>query len=165
MNPEFGGGCLWDVGIYPVSFAQYVYGAPPQSAYGLQKIGETGVDEVFVGQMQYSSGGFAQISSSFRLPYYNHVIIIGTQGRLLLTRPFNMLHEDRHLIFYTPNGTPQEIPVPEQELYLGEVEDMHSAILDGSPPYLTLQETRNHIRTVLALYQSAKTGMSIILDD
>jgi xylose dehydrogenase (NAD/NADP) len=165
MISEYGGGCLWDVGIYPLSFAQFVYGASPQSVFGTQKIGETGIDEVFAGQMQYSSGGLAQISSSFRSPYYNHVIIIGTQGRLLLTRPFNMLDEDRHLIFYSPDGVPQEIPVPEQELYLGEVEDMHSAILEGCPPYLTLQETRNHVRTVLALYQSAKVGKNIILDN
>jgi hypothetical protein len=33
---------------------------------------------------------------------------------------------------------------------------MHTAILDGEPPYISLAETRNHVRTVLALYQSAK---------
>jgi predicted dehydrogenase len=165
MNPKYGGGCLWDVGIYPLSFAQFIFGAPPQSVYGVQKIGNTGVDEAFAGQMQYPSGGLAQISSSFRSPYYNNVIIIGTQGRLTLSRPFNMLHEDRHLIFYSPDGVPKEIPVPEKDLYLGEIEDMHSAILDGAPPYLTLQETRNHIRTILALYESAKAGQKVLLEN
>jgi len=48
--------------------------------------------------------------------------------------------------------------VPEQELYIGEVEDMHAAILDGAPIFLTLDETRDHVRTILALYQSAQTG-------
>ena len=32
---------------------------------------------------------------------------------------------------------------------------MHDAILDGKPPYLTLAETRDHVRTILALYESA----------
>ncbi|MEE8567231.1 MAG: hypothetical protein V3S81_01375, partial [Anaerolineales bacterium] len=59
---------------------------------------------------------------------------------------------------------PIEIPVPNEELYLGEVEDMHTAILDGTPSYLTLDETRDHIRTVAALYQAARTNKVIQLD-
>ncbi len=35
---------------------------------------------------------------------------------------------------------------------------MHAAILDGAPNYFTLAETRNHMRTVLALYESAQAG-------
>ena len=54
-------------------------------------------------------------------------------------------HEFRSL-----DGEPQEIPVPEKDLYLGEVEDMHAAILDGADPYLSLDETRDHMRTALA---------------
>ena len=46
---------------------------------------------------------------------------------------------------------------------VGEVEDMHAAILDGEPNYLRLEETRNHIKTVLALLESAKTGKVIEL--
>ena len=26
LEPAYGGGCLWDVGVYPLSFAQYVFG-------------------------------------------------------------------------------------------------------------------------------------------
>jgi predicted dehydrogenase len=60
-----------------------------------------------------------------------------------------------HLLFYPGEGEPQEIPVPHEDLYLGEVDDMHAAILDGAASYLTLEETRNHIRTIVALYESA----------
>ncbi len=40
---------------------------------------------------------------------------------------------------------------------------MHAAILDKTPSYLTLQETRNHIRTALALYESARSGKMVQL--
>ncbi len=161
--PELGGGCLWDVGVYPLSFAQFVYGGPPEAVNGMQWLGDAGVDETFVGQMRYSGDRFAQISCSFRSEYHTSFDIIGTEGRLKLTRPFSVMDEQRRLIFYPNQGEAQEISVPEQELYLGEVEDMHSAILDHAPCYLTLQETRDHIRTVLALYQSARTGKLISL--
>jgi predicted dehydrogenase len=47
---------------------------------------------------------------------------------------------------------------------LGEVEDMHEAILHGQPNYLTLAETRNHVKTVLALYESARTGRMVMVE-
>lgn len=158
LAQEYGGGCLWDVGVYPLSFAQYVLGGPPNTVFGLQWIGDTGVDETFAGQMGYSEGRFAQIACSFRTEFQTNMEITGTEGRLSLSRPFSEMGDDRRLVFYPNQGKAQEIPVPEQELYRGEVEDMHAAILDKAPNFLSLQETRNHIRTVLALYESARTG-------
>jgi predicted dehydrogenase len=54
------------------------------------------------------------------------------------------------------DGEPVQLPVEDGYLYNGEVEDMHDAILDGKPAYLSLAETRDHVRTLLALYQSAR---------
>jgi predicted dehydrogenase len=163
MIPEYGGGCLWDVGVYPMSFTQYVYGGPPEEVFGMQWVGDTGVDETFVGQMRYPGGGLAQIASSFRNPFNIQMEIIGSEGRLSLNRPFTAVDDNRHLFFYPVEGDVQEIRVPEQELYIGEVEDMHAAILDGAPPYLTLRETRDHVRTVLALYESAHSSQTVRL--
>jgi xylose dehydrogenase (NAD/NADP) len=164
LVPEYGGGCLWDVGVYPLSFAQFIFGGAPQRVTAEQWVGESGVDEDFVGQMLYPGGRLAQISSSFRTPYYNSAEIIGTAGRLFLTKPFNDMQTDRRMTFYPKEGEPQEVPVPEQELYLGEVEDMNAAILDGAPNYLTLHESRDHIRTAVALYQAADRRQVVYVD-
>ncbi|MEE8356359.1 MAG: hypothetical protein V3R33_03535 [Anaerolineales bacterium] len=43
------------------------------------------------------------------------------------------------------------------------LEDLQAAILDGTAPYISLEETRNHVRTVLALYDSARTGKKVKL--
>lgn len=164
LVPNWGGGCLWDVGVYPLSFAQFIFGGLPEWVFGAQWIGEFGVDETFCGQIGYSGGGLAQISAAFRSPYHTHIEIIGTEGRLEITRPFTGLDEDeRRLTFFDAAGKAEEIPVPEEYLYQGEIEDMHAAIIDGTPNYLTLTETRNHVKTVLALYKSAKNGKSVQL--
>ncbi|MBE2197312.1 MAG: Gfo/Idh/MocA family oxidoreductase [Anaerolinea sp.] len=162
LVPEWGGGCLWDVGVYPLSFAQAIMGEMPQWVLGSQWLGESGVDEFFAGQMGYSDGRLAQIASAFCSPFHTMAEVIGTEGRLTLNRPF-VGHEDgaRQLLFHPAEGAPQEIPVPEMELYLGEVEDMHAAILDGASTYLSLAETRNHVKTVLALYESARAGQVV----
>lgn len=157
LDPAKGGGSLWDVGVYPVSLAQFVLGGPPQSVVGDQWIGDSGVDENFAGQMHYGNGAVAQFGCAFRTPWMTRAEIIGTQGCLSLNRPFTNLDDERRLVFHPPQGAPEEVPVPQQDLYLGEVQDMHRAILEGTPTYVSLDESRNHVRTVLALYESAKT--------
>ena len=156
LFPEYGGGVLWDLGCYPVSIAQFLLGEPPEWVFGEQWIGETGIDMSFAGQLHYANGVMAQIAASFRTPYHAHVEILGTEGRIEINRPFIGLNDPgRRLVFVPPGGEPEEIPVADKMLYLGEVEDMEAAILDGRANYLTLAETRNHIRTLLALYESA----------
>ncbi|MCI0397913.1 MAG: Gfo/Idh/MocA family oxidoreductase [Chloroflexi bacterium] len=164
LVPEWGGGSLWDVGVYPLSLAQFIMGEPPEWVVGDQWLGSSGVDEVFSGQLHYSGGRVAQITSSFYTPFYTYAEILGAAGRLALNRPFVGMDQERKLIFYPANGEPAEILVPDKELYLGEIEDMHAAILDGQPTYLTLAESRNHVRTALALYESAEQRQLVHLE-
>jgi predicted dehydrogenase len=90
--------------------------------------------------------------------------VLGTAGRLSLNRPFVRLDEERQMVFYPHEGEPREIPVPEAYLYQGEVEDLHSAVLDGTPPLIPLAQSRDHVRTVAALYESAHIGQPVRLD-
>jgi predicted dehydrogenase len=163
LVPEWGGGCLWDVGIYPLSFVQYIFGQPPEIVFGNQWLGDTGVDETFAGQMAYSDGRMAQISASFRTPFHTFIEIIGTEGRLYVPKPFTGMTRKDKLLLHPEDGKTKKIRPPQKELYLGEVEDMHAAILDGKPNLIQLEETRNHVRTALALYQSAQTGEPVHL--
>lgn len=164
LRPEWGGGSLWDVGIYPLSLAQYVMGGPPEWVFGDQWIGPSGVDESFAGALHYPGGAMAQISSAFRAPFYTHFDILGTEGRLVLNRPFNGMEDaERRVTFTDEAGVSEELPVAAQELYAGEVADMHDAILEGQPTYISLDETRNHVRTALALYESARRGERVYL--
>jgi xylose dehydrogenase (NAD/NADP) len=162
LVPEWGGGALWDIGVYPLSLAQYVMGGPPEAVIGDQVVGDTGVDMLFAGQLRYSGGRMAHISCSFNTPLHTFAEIIGTKGTLTLYRPFVGIHGGEDLYFTKPDGKREQIPVPSKELYLGEVEDMNAAILDGKPNYLTLAESRNHVRTVLALYESAQNNSRVV---
>lgn len=165
MDPVIGGGSLWDVGVYPMSFAQFVMGIPDW-VYATQWVGPTGVDETFAGQMGYANGAIAQIASSFRTPYHTFFEVVGTEGRLYLTRPFTGLDgHDRSFTFTDRDGDSEELPIPDVELYSGEVEDMHNRLIDQIPNALPLQETRNHVKTVLALYESARRGEMVRFSD
>jgi predicted dehydrogenase len=165
MVPAYGGGSLWDVGIYPLSFAQMVYADLPVSVTGQQWIGDTGVDEVFAGQMQYSGVRAAQISSGFHIPYHAGVEIHGTQGRLILTRPFtNMNERDSKMTFTAADGKSKTLRVPKADPYQCEVDNMNDAILDGVLTLVTLAESRRHVQVALALYESARSGQPLSLE-
>jgi predicted dehydrogenase len=41
-------------------------------------------------------------------------------------------------------------------VYVGEVENLHDVILNGEAPRVSLEESRMHIATIRALYQSAR---------
>ncbi len=164
LVPEWGGGSLWDIGVYPLSLAQYLMGGPPVWVFGDQWHGPEGVDEAFSGTLHYANGAMAQISSGFRMPFHTHFEVLGTQGRLDFTRPFNgMDTPDARLTFFDGKNTPHDLLFPHDDLYIGEVEDMHQAILTMRPPYIRLHETRDHVRTVLALYESARRGERVFL--
>ena len=70
---------------------------------------------------------------------------------------------ERKMFFHPADGTSQEIHVTETPLYLGEIEDMNDAILDGSSNFLTIEESRNHVLTAVALYKAAETGTIVSL--
>lgn len=164
LVPEWGGGALWDIGCYPVSISQFIMGGPPKWVFGDQWIGESGVDELFTGQMHYSEGRMAQFTCSFRSPFNTAVEVLGTDGRLSLTEPFRMDLGGARLTYHGADGEEQLIDVPDEYLYSGEVEDMQAAILDGARPYLALEESRDHVRTLVALYRSAATYDPVLMD-
>lgn len=165
LESALSGGSVWDVGVYPISLAQYVMGGPPIQVWG-QQATRFDIDMSFAAQMTYGNGRTAHFTSSFDTAFQTRAEIRGTLGRLELTRPFTGTDEsDRSLKFFPKQGDAEEIEIEnvEEYLYLGEVNDMHGAILDGAKNYLMAEETRNHVRTALALYQSAKENRIVTL--
>jgi predicted dehydrogenase len=162
LDPTMGGGSLWDVGCYPLSLAQYVYGDKPVEVFGWQTVNDQGVDLVFSGQMRYAKGGLAQFDSGFAMPYRTYIEVVGSTGALS-TRPFRPDgNYPGNVTLVINRGDHEEtITVANPPLYSGEVEDLHDAILEGQPTRISLSESRNHIATIYALYDSARSGKPV----
>ncbi len=163
LSHSLAGGSLWDVGVYPLSFSQYLMGGAPQEVFAWQQVGDSGVDTTFYGQMRYANGVVTQFTSSFDSPFHALIEVVGTHGRLVVTRPFNAVDASQ-ITLHKADDSSENIPLPIKDLYLGEIEDMESAVLDGQPNLVTHAETRSHIQTALALYQSAREGRVISLE-
>ncbi len=81
FDPALGGGALLDVGIYPVSLAYLLLGAPEQIVSAAE-IGATGVDEQSAIVLRYASGPLALLSCAIRTSQPNAAVIIGTAGQI-----------------------------------------------------------------------------------
>jgi len=159
LNPDWGGGSIWDVGCYPISYTRAVLGEEPLEVFGWQVTGPTGIDETFVGQMRFGGDIYAQFDSSFAIPFHSFMEIIGSEGTLNIPRPFKPgINEN---IYLTRGETTETIKVKGQELYIGEVEDMTDAILFGRNSLVSLDDSRANVAAITALLESARTNKPI----
>ena len=161
IQPEMGGGSIWDVGCYPISYARIVAGETPREVFGWQVAGQTGVDLTFVGQLKFSNDLLAQVDCSFDIPQYWGAEILGSEASLRIPSPFKPNVNEE--LFLTRNGQTETIIVPGQELYIGEVEDMADAILLGKDPLVSLDDSRVNTAVILALLESARMGKPVSL--
>ncbi len=163
LHPEQGGGSLWDVGCYPLSYARAVLGAEPVEVVGRQTAGPSGIDETFVAQLTFPAGQYLQFYSSFALPFFVFMEFVGSEGRLYVPNPFNPGRRERLLL--TRGGRTQTILVRGTPPYRSEVEDMADAILYQRPPAVTLEDSLGNVRAILALFESARKGKPAQLPD
>jgi predicted dehydrogenase len=145
LDPAMGGGSIWDVGCYPISYSRTIVGAEPLEVFGWQVTGPTGIDDTFLGQMRFVGDVYAQFDSSFVIPFHTYMEIVGDEGTLIVPRPFKPGLNEK--IFLVRDEKTETIKVKGQELYLGEVEDMADAILLGKTPRITLEDSRANVCT------------------
>ena len=87
MQPEFAGGALLDLGIYPVSFAHMVLGAPAKITASAAFTAE-GVDSQTSVIFEYGSGAQAILTANMIAQSPCRAVISGTLGRIEIDRTF-----------------------------------------------------------------------------
>ncbi len=162
LNASLGGGSIWDVGCYPISYARLIAGAEPTEVFGWQITGaNSGVDESFFGQMSFPNHVYAQFDCGFRTPQRTNMEIVGDQGTITVKLPFTPKLNEEIIVM---NGDEKRIiTIPGEDLYLGEVENMADAILEGKAIRMSLTDSRNNVATIQALLCSAQARQPITM--
>jgi predicted dehydrogenase len=168
LNQSLGGGSIWDVGCYPISYARYLVGAEPTEVYGAATIGKSGVDETFAGFMRWRDGVtgrdiMAQFDSSFRAPLRMHMEIVGSGGMMTIPQPFKPGAKAEIMIGESVEKFETMLIDGPQHLYSGEVEDMADAILAGKAPRISHEDSRNNVKVIQALLRSATANLRIAI--
>ncbi|MEO3891036.1 Gfo/Idh/MocA family oxidoreductase [Nonomuraea sp. B5E05] len=80
-NLDLAGGCLLDVGVYPVSFAHDILGDPLEVT-GRGTLRDTGVDVCVATVMRHQNDAVSTTYSSMETRGPNTAVVLGTEGRI-----------------------------------------------------------------------------------
>src|SRR5258708_24478338 len=172
LDLELGGGSLWDVGCYPVSFMRTIMQSEPLEVVGWQVSSNSGVDLTLAGQLRFPNGAFGQFTSSFQAVTCWQLEIVGSSGRIQLDEPFvNSPPQTGRALITRLNPTKARaatfsddldnistdiVKIEEPNAYLLEVQSMEKSILDGAPQVIALENSRGNAATIVALLTSAR---------
>ncbi|MGI5128634.1 Gfo/Idh/MocA family protein [Pseudonocardia sp. CA-107938] len=107
-NPVLGGGALYDVGVYPISFAQMVLGAPDTiTATGL--LAPSGVDLEESVLLGYADGRSAVLHASIRAGLPGQARVFGTRGWIDVPPRF---HHPSRIVLNRADAEPETIDAP-----------------------------------------------------
>lgn len=152
FDPHLGGGALLDVGVYPVSLASMIFGAP-EVVSGVAVVGQTGVDEQAAITLRYPRGQLAILYTSIRATTVCEAIITGARGRIRIHPPFWKPAK----ITITRDGRRDEVmEVPYRgHGYHFEAVEFMNCLRDGTTEsgVMTLDESVSILRTLDQLRQ------------
>lgn len=147
--PELGGGALLDLGVYPVSFAHFVLGAP-DTIRAAGRLTPEGVDETAGILLGYPSGAVATLSCSIVADTPRTASVTGTEGRVELARGFFAPHGFR---LYRGDTVEEVVAEPTGRGYVHEAAEAMRCLRAGETesPLVPLTDTLSVLRTLDAV--------------
>jgi predicted dehydrogenase len=107
-NPAIGGGALFDVGVYPISFAQMMLGTP-DSVTARGTLAPSGVDVEEAVLLGYPDGRTASLFASLRCPTPGQARVFGTTGWIDVLPRF---HHPATLVLHRTGHEPETVTLP-----------------------------------------------------
>lgn len=150
-NAQLGGGCIFDMGFYPVDFSRLIADDVPKAvcAFGIVDR-ECGVEVVAAGTMQFSSGMLAQFECGFQNDIRTYVEIIGTEASIQMPDPWTSRGKRKEVLLFKKRECIQRFELPDPNSYALEIEHLSQCIIDGSAPVVS---TRWSTGTVAVLQE------------
>ena len=176
LDTNMGGGSLWDLGSYCVSFARVVLQTDPIEVSAYQVNGDTGVDMSFSAQMQFPAGTLVQFFSSFQAFAHIEADFLGTEGRIFADIPWANHIGASANVQVTRSGDAEEASTFSDSMeghttdtktyeninaYQCEVDSMVESVLNSAEPVISLADSWKNVSTIVALHESARTGKPI----
>jgi predicted dehydrogenase len=160
---EYGGGTLYDIGVYCINAARYLFRAEPTEVMavsvnsGSAKLSE--IDESTAALLRFDGERVASFVTSFNADDVAEYRIVGTRGQLHV----NPAYEYAEGLAYTltVNGKAERRRIGKRDQFAPELLYLSDCILRDRHPEPSGEEGLQDVRIVEALYESAKTGKAV----
>jgi predicted dehydrogenase len=161
--PEYGGGCLMDLGCYLIHTSRFLFGEEPLRVLGLiDQDPQLQVDRLTSAMLEFP-GGQSLFTCSTQLVYRQRMQLLGTLGRVEIVVPFTpppdhacqiLIDDGRDL---AGSGIITEtFPPVNQFTIQGEV--FSRAVREGTSVPVPLTDAIKNVAVIEAIFRSAKSG-------
>lgn len=162
---EMGGGALFDMGIYCVNAARYLFQAEPFEVLALGVRGTdprfAEVDEMTSAILRFPGDCIAQFVSSQGAADVSDFRVVGTKGDIRLDPAYSYHSEIRE--FFTVDGQTAETTTPRRDQFAPELVHFSRCILDDLDPEPAGEEGLADVRILEAIVESAALGRRVTL--
>ena len=128
FRPDCGGGALLDLSVYPLTFAEALFGAPDEVISSAQVIGGVDLNNTIL--LRYRDGRVVSADSGFQLSLSNNALVSGTDGFITMG---NWFHCTSEAVLYDRNAKVTERYSCEPEIngYEYEIREVHRCLRQG----------------------------------
>jgi predicted dehydrogenase len=166
IERDKGGGVLWDIGVYCVNAARYLFRAEPVEVFAFCDKGQdprfTETEEAASVVMRFPEGRLAAFNVSFGAEGVATYQLVGTEGTLKVDNAYEYKGEARWEL--TAEGKARKGKVRERDQIAPELLAFSDCILEGREPEPDGWEGLADVRIISALYESARTGRPVRLE-
>jgi predicted dehydrogenase len=166
LRREMGGGAVYDIGVYCVNAARYLFACEPIEVYamtannGEPRFSET--EEMASVIMRFPEDRLANFVCSFGAADAGSFEVVGTKGVLRMDPAYESAEELKQTTMV--KGKRQERKFPKRDQIAPEILYFSDCILNNREPEPSGREGLIDVQIVRAIYRSAQTGKPIKLN-
>ena len=160
---SMGGGTLYDIGVYCINAARYLFRDEPTEVLamtvnsGIKTLPE--IDESCSAMLRFEGGRVAAFVTSFNASDVGEYRVVGTNGQLHVDPAYEYAEGLAYELTVAGKKTRKRIGKRDQ--FAAELLYFSDCILNDRAPEPSGEEGMHDVRIVEALYKSAKTGRAV----
>jgi predicted dehydrogenase len=167
LQKDLGGGTLYDIGIYCINAARYLFQDEPIEVAGFSaNSGEKRfkeVDEMFSAILRFPDERLASFTTSFGASDISAYQIVGTEGDLRVDPAYEFAADLKHHL--TIKGRTRERTFSKRDQFAPELIYFADCVINDKTPEPSGEEGLADVRIIRALYESASTGQPVSLGE
>jgi predicted dehydrogenase len=164
-RPELGGGALFDMGVYCVNAARYLFRDEPEEVFAMQSGAHDdrlhGVDETTTAILRFPGDRLAQLTCSQACARVDEYRIVGTRGDLRVEPAYTYSGELTHHL--TVDGETKRHRFAASDQFAPELLYFAQCIVDDEDPEPSGDEGLADVRVLEAIAESARSSRPVRL--
>jgi predicted dehydrogenase len=160
-----GGGSLYDIGVYCINAARYLFRSEPKEVVaisvnsGVRKLAE--IDESTAGVLRFEGERIASFVTSFNAADVSSYRIVGTRGQLHVEPAYEYAEGLAYELTVGKKTTRRRIGKRDQ--FAPQLLYFSDCVLKDRTPEPSGEEGLQDVRIIEALYESANTGKAVAI--